>query len=270
MATEQESSIQNMNVHTENLTAGQVPPPQDSPTGVVDEDLTLVSLVTPTADAGDKHQDNNDVQDDTALTRTTTKTTMLQIQLTLQKFKSTLDRKTITTFILSVLAVFQLLAVAAACCIGLVGLITSPLWLPIVMFTSPIWFPILLLTCPLWLTLTVILCATVVFWTVLVLVVLLFFAWPADWVPPNATWLLRHRDTATTALIKFQAKLILYAAGVGPLADAAFVILDRVDLVAISNMLQEFDVQEWTVHLRQMDLKQLQETLLQALLSIVK
>lgn len=266
MATEQESSSRNMSVHTEDITGDQVPPLQDSPTGVADVDVTLA--LTKTADAGDKRQDN-DVHDETALTTTT----MLQIQLTLRKLKSTLDRKAITTAILSILAMFLLMAMATACCIGLVGLITSPLWLPLVIFTSPVWFPILLFTSPLWLTFTVILCATVVFWTTLVLAVFLFFAWPADWLPKNSsttTWLLRQRDTATIALIKFQAKLVMYAAGVGPLADAAFLILDRVDVVAISKTLQELDVQEWTDQLRQMDLQQLQATLMQALWSIIK
>jgi hypothetical protein len=266
MATEQESSSRNVNVHTDDITGDQAPPPQDSPTGVADEDLTLA--LTKREDAGDKHQ-GKDVHDNTALTTTT----MHQIQITLRKFKSTLDRKTITTAILSLLALFLSMAVATACCICLVGFITSPLWLPLVIFTSPIWFPILLFTSPLWLTLTVLLCATVVFWTTLVFAVLLFFVWPADWLPRNsstATWLLRQRDTATVALIKLQAKLVLYAAGVGPLADAAFLILDRVDVVAISKTLQEFDVQEWTDQLRQMDLQQLQVTLMQALWSIVK
>jgi hypothetical protein len=266
--TEQESSSRNVNVYTDDLTGDQVPLAQDSPTGVADEDLTLKLRKKATADTTLQDNDVPNDANDAALTETTHRT-----QLTLPKFKFTVNRKTITTGILSVITTLLFMAVATAGCIGLVALLTSPLWLPLVIFTSPVWFPILLLSSPLWLTFGVLLCATVVFWTILIVALLLFFAWPGEWLPQNSTtttWLLRRRDAATIALIKFQAKLVLYAAGVGPLADAALLILDRVDLVALQKTMQEFNVQEWTDQLRQMDLQQLQATLMQALWSLVK
>lgn len=266
MATVQESRSRHVNVHTGDINGNPVALAQDSPTGVADEDLTLE--LRKSATAGDTTNQANDVPNDAALTETTHRT-----QLTLPKFQFTINRKTITTGILSVITTFLFMAMATAGCIFLVALLTSPLWLPLVIFTSPVWFPILLLSSPLWLTFSVLLCATVAFWTILIVAVLLFFAWPAEWLPQNSTtttWLLRRRDAATIALIKLQAKLILYAAGVGPLADAALMILDRVDLVALQKTLQEFNVQEWTDQLRQMDLQQLQATLMQALWSLVK
>jgi hypothetical protein len=267
-ATEQDSRSRNVNVHTGDLNGNQVPLAQDSPTSVADEDLTLYVRKNATAGDTTTEQATNDVPNDAALTETTHRG-----QLSLPKFQFTFDRKTITTGILSVITTLLFLAMATACCIGLAALLTSPLWLPLVIFTSPVWFPILLLSSPVWLTFTVLLCATVAFWTILIVAVLLFFAWPAEWLPSNSTtttWFLRRRDAATIALIKLQAKIVLYAAGVGPLADAALMILDRVDLVTLQKTLQEFNAQEWMDQMRQMDLQQLQAALMQALWSLVK
>ena len=105
----------------------------------------------------------------------------------------------------------------------------------------------------------------------------LFFAWPEEWLPGGGdctgggavlprrrpavvSHFLHTRQAVERYLFRMQAKLLLYAAGIGPAADAAFLIVDRIDVTAIRQRLAKVNVQR----LQQFDVSELQALLLEA------
>jgi len=156
--------------------------------------------------------------------------------------------------------------------VGGVALVTAPLWLPVAIVTSPVWMLTLLVSSPVWVTLLVIAVFLAVSSTTVIGSVVLFFGWPEEWLPAKqkncaiVVWFLETRQTVEVCLIKWQAKLLLYAAGVGPAADAAFLILDRIDLKAVRQRLAAVDLEK----LKQLDVSEFQALVLEAVQSLVK
>jgi hypothetical protein len=185
-----------------------------------------------------------------------------------------LDRKAITTMILSFLAsVLGFIGVTVAL-IGGLALVSCPIWLPIALLTMPLWLPLMLFTSPVWVTATATLVVCGLFTCGLVLSVLFFFTWPADWLPAKESsdlvaWYLRQRDAATMALAKFQAKMLLYAAGVGPAADAMFLIMDKVDVQALINKVQSVDWKELGERVKNGELQEIQKVLFEIAASLI-
>ena len=163
-----------------------------------------------------------------------------------QKQNFVLDRKAVTTMILSFLAsVVAFFGVALASLAGIL-VVSCPLWLPVVLLTLPLWLPLMLFTSPVWLSVTATLFACLTGTCLFVLSIAFFFAWPEEWLPAKESshivaGFLYYRDAATIGLAKMQAKFLLYAAGVGPAADTLFIILDRLDVQALVKKLQQVD-----------------------------
>jgi hypothetical protein len=247
---------------------------QISPTSVVTETATALT----TTSNADKHDhDDKDTNKD-LIQRSIDATTALVLRIkteviALQQHELIVDRKTVTTGLLSVVCVSLCFLVMSFCFVGGIALLFSPLWLPLVVITSPFWVPLLVLTCPLWLTSLVLVGGFFLVSTTVLSAIVLFFVWPAEWLPTDndtSKWFLQKRDASTMALVKLQAKLMLYAAGVGPLADAAFLVLDKVDIGALLTTLQEIDVVKLTSQLQNMEFHEIQAAILQALWSLVK
>ena len=185
-----------------------------------------------------------------------------------------LDRKAITTLILSFLAsAVGFLGVTIATIGGLLA-ISCPIWLPIAFLTAPLWLPVLLFTSPVWVTVL----ATVTFCAVgtcsFLVAVAFFFTWPEEWLPDKESsdvvhWYLRQRDMATLALAKLQAKFLLYAAGIGPAADAIFVVVDRIDVQAFSSKLGQVDWKELGNKIQNGELQQVTSIILQIASSLI-
>ena len=161
------------------------------------------------------------------------------------------------------------------CFIGVAAAVSSPLWIPLLVITSPLWMPLAFFTSPLWVS-AVAIGAICLLWAAflafLALGTFLFFAWPAKWLPKDsdkAKWFLYQRDRATLSLVKLQAKLVLYAAGVGPLADAAFAITDRVDLVELQKALSDFDLAQFAEDVKKMDIREIQAAIIGAVRSFI-
>lgn len=201
---------------------------------------------------------------------------IVQVQTTTNKLTSqvVVDRKSITVSVLSILLTISLLAGGTLLLFGTVALLTSPFWLPVAIVTSPLWLPLMIVSSPLWLTVVMVGTVCCVCSAGTLLGIVFFFAWPQEWLPHRnsklATSYLYYRNQATKALVKMQAKLILYAAGVGPLADAAFCILDRIDLEQLSRELQELDLQQVTEDLKRMDVGAVQASLWRILQSVLR
>ena len=85
----------------------------------------------------------------------------------------------------------------------------------------------------------------------------------------KAKWFLYQRDKTTLSLVKLQAKLVLYAAGVGPLADAAFAITDRIDLVELQKALSDFDLAQFAEDVKKMDIREIQAAIIGAVRSFI-
>jgi hypothetical protein len=157
-----------------------------------------------------------------------------------------LDRKTITTMILSFLASMIGFIGVAVVSLGGIVVVSCPLWLPVVLVTLPLWLPLMIFTSPVWLSVTATLFFCLAGACAFVLSIAFFFVWPEEWLPGKdssviVAWFLHHRDAATIGIAKIQAKILLYAAGVGPAADAVFVILDRLDVQALVTKLKQVD-----------------------------
>jgi len=186
-----------------------------------------------------------------------------------------LDRKAITTMILSFLAsVLGFLGVVAAS-IGGVAVVSLPIWLPIALLTLPLWLPFMLFTSPVWVTATATIIGCVLTTCGFVLAVAFFFAWPEDWLPSKESseivgWYLKQRDAATMALAKLQAKFLLYAAGVGPAADAVFIVMDKVDFQALVNKLQRVDWKDLGQKAQNGELSEIQKILFEIAGSLIQ
>jgi hypothetical protein len=185
-----------------------------------------------------------------------------------------LDRKAITTLILSFLAsAVGFLGVAIASIGGLL-VVSCPIWLPIALLTAPLWLPVLLFTSPVWVTVLATVACCVVGTCSFVVAVALFFTWPEEWLPAKESsdvvqWYLRHRDTATLALAKLQAKFLLYAAGIGPAADAIFVVVDRIDVQAFTSKLGEVDWKDLSNKIQKGELQEVTSILLRIASSLI-
>ena len=146
-----------------------------------------------------------------------------------------------------------------------VALISSPLWLPLTVVTSPLWMTTLFVSSPVWVTILVITAVCLICTTVATSTLVLFFAWPEEWLPsPQGNTVvctfLDTRKCIEMHLIKFQAKFLLYCAGVGPAADTAFLIIDRVDINAVRERLSKVDIEK----LKQLDPSELQTLIFEA------
>jgi len=186
-----------------------------------------------------------------------------------------LNRETITIAGLAITVGIFTTCAGTICFAILAGILTSPLWIPVAFLTSPFWIPAAFLTSPLWVSavaIGVICLLWAAFFAFVIFASFLFFAWPKKWLPQDSDkskWFLRKRDDATIALVKLQAKLVLYAAGVGPLADAALAILDRVDLVEVQKALSEFDLAQFADDVKKMDIGEIQAAVVSAIRSFV-
>ena len=189
--------------------------------------------------------------------------------------KFTLNRETITMAGLAVAGGIMTTLTGTICFIGLAAFASSPLWLPLLLITSPFWLPFAFFTSPLWVSVVAIgaICLLwAAFFAVLAFGTFLFFSWPAKWLPKDSDrskWFLCQRDRATLALVKLQAKIVLYAAGVGPLADAAFAITDRIDLVELQRALSDFDLAQFAEDVKKMDIGEIQGALVGAIRSFI-
>ena len=187
----------------------------------------------------------------------------------------TLNRESITIAGLAVAGGIMTTLTGTICFIGVAAFASSPLWLPLLLITSPFWLPFAFFTSPLWVS-AVAIGAICLLWTaffaVLAFGTFLFFSWPAQWLPKDSDrskWFLCQRDRATLALVKLQAKIVLYAAGVGPLADAAFAITDRIDLVELQKALSEFDLAQFAEDVKKMDIGEIQGAIVGAIRSFI-
>ena len=189
--------------------------------------------------------------------------------------KFTLNRETITIAGLTVAGGIVTTLTGTICFIGLAAFASSPLWLPLLLITSPFWLPFAFFTSPLWVS-AVAIGVICVLWAALFAILafgtFLFFSWPAKWLPEDSDrskWFLCQRDRATLALVKLQAKIVLYAAGVGPLADAAFAITDRIDLVELQRALSDFDLAQFAEDVKKMDIGEIQAAIIGAIRSFI-
>ena len=187
----------------------------------------------------------------------------------------TLNRENIMIVGLAIAGGMLTTFAGTVCFIGVAAAVSSPLWIPLLVITSPLWMPLAFFTSPLWVS-AVAIGAICLLWAAflafLALGTFLFFAWPAKWLPKDsdkAKWFLYQRDRATLTLVKLQAKLVLYAAGVGPLADAAFAITDRIDLVELQKALSDFDLAQFAEDVKKMDIGEIQAAIIGAVRSFI-
>lgn len=187
----------------------------------------------------------------------------------------TLNRENIMIVGLAIAGGMLTTFAGTVCFIGVAAAVSSPLWIPLLVITSPLWMPLAFFTSPLWVS-AVVIGAICLLWAAflafLALGTFLFFAWPAKWLSKDsdmAKWFLCQRDRATLALVKLQAKLVLYAAGVGPLADAAFAITDRIDLVELQKALSDFDLAQFAEDVKKMDIREIQAAIIGAVRSFI-
>lgn len=185
-----------------------------------------------------------------------------------------LDRKAITTLILSFLASAVGFIGVAIAAIGGLLVVSCPIWLPIALLTVPLWLPVLLFTSPVWVTVLATLTFCVVGTCSFVVAVAFFFTWPEEWLPAKESsavvnWYLRHRDMATLAVAKLQAKFLLYAAGIGPAADAIFVVVDRIDVQAFTAKLGQLDWKELGNKIQNGEIHEVTTILLQIAASLI-
>jgi len=255
----------------------QQPQPQDdpqvSPTGVA-EDLTTPkpSWHAPSSSEQPSAEDpasgfSPSVWLDSALQQATTVLQTVQLQVDQAQKRLTWDRPLVMTCLLAILAAVLAVAVATLGGMGAVALVTCPLWLPVAVLTAPVWLCVLLVSSPVWVAVVLAVGAAVISGTAVVL----FFGWPQEWLPSpkqnrTVAGFLDARQRVELYLIKAQAKLLLYAAGVGPAADAAFLIIDRIDLRAVRQRLSEMDLEK----LKHLDVSELQSLLLEAVANLVK
>ena len=179
-----------------------------------------------------------------------------------------LDRKAIATMILSFLASIAAFLGVALASLGGILVVSCPLWLPVVLLTLPLWLPVMLFTSPVWLSVVATLFACLAGTCAFILSITFFFTWPEEWLPAKesssvVSGFLHHRDAATMALAKFQAKFLLYAAGVGPAADVIFVVLDRIDVQALLKKLQHVDWEDLGSKVRRGQMQDIQRVLVE-------
>ena len=187
----------------------------------------------------------------------------------------TLNRENIMIVGLAIAGAMLTTFAGTVCFIGVAAAVSSPLWIPLLVITSPLWMPLAFFTSPLWVS-AVAIGAICLLWAAflafLAFGTFLFFAWPAKWLPKDsdkAKWFLYQRDKTTLSLVKLQAKLVLYAAGVGPLADAAFAITDRIDLVELQKALSDFDLAQFAEDVKKMDIREIQAAIIGAVRSFI-
>lgn len=192
-----------------------------------------------------------------------------------QRKNFALDRKAITTMILSFVAsVFGFIAVGLASLAG-IFLVTSPLWFPLSFITLPLWLPLLLFTSPVWISVGATILACAVGASVFLLSVAFFFVWPEEWLPDKESseivaWYLRQRNIATLWLAKMQTKFLLYAAGVGPAADAAFLVLEKIDVHALVSKLQKVDWDDLGSKIKHGQIGDIQQVLFELAKSLIR
>ena len=206
-----------------------------------------------------------------ALVQTTTQfLDQVQVEVRQVQQNFVVDRPFIMTCIIFVVVSCLLAGAAFVGGTGLLAVLCLPIWLPLVILTAPVWMIGGFVSSPLWMTvgaMTIVVGTTV---TTFLTVVTLFMAWPEEWLLPsrrqNSTvdWLLVQRRAVEVYVIKTEAKLVLYAAGVGPAVDAAFVILDRVDMQAVLDRLAQVNVEK----LKTLDVTELQALVVEALQSL--
>ncbi len=185
-----------------------------------------------------------------------------------------LDRKTITTMILSVIASVLGFIGVAITSLGGLAILSCPIWLPVALLTLPLWLPLMLFTSPVWVTAIATLFCCVLGTCAFVLTLAFFFTWPEEWLPSKESsnivcWYLKQRNTATVALAKLQAKFLLYAAGVGPATDAIFVIMDKVDVQALTTKLQHVDWKDMGRKIQRRELNDVRMILFEIFASLI-
>ena len=195
---------------------------------------------------------------------------LVQVQVEQTQNKFSWDRPFVMTCLLASVATILSLGVLAILGFGGIVLVTSPFWLPIAILFSPLWIPVALLSSPVWVTLGVVAALATVSTVSVTTIVVLFFAWPEEWLPagksaqssyhPAVSSFLRTRRTVEGYVKKVQVKILLYAAGVGPAADLVFGIADRIDLGVVRDRLAKVDVQR----LQRCDVSELQALVFEA------
>ena len=234
----------------------------ESPTGVAD-------ALTQSPWNNQEEQEQPSFSFDAIVVQASALLQTMQIQVEQTQKRLTWDRQFVMTCILTALASVVTFAITTACCFGGIALVTAPFWLPVAILTSPVWILTLFVSSPVWVTVLAITGFMLVSSTTVIASIVLFFGWPQEWLPENnktVAWFLDTRQRVELYLIKWQAKLLLYAAGVGPAADAAFLILDRIDLKAVRERLSEMDVER----LKHLDVSELQALVWEAVHSLMK
>lgn len=166
---------------------------------------------------------------DMPLRRVTTTWHQIESQIETQKAKFALDRP----FIMACGIIVVL------CCLLLtfgILLVTSPLWI----LSSPIWVPVGLISSPLWIPVALFLTGCLCFGGS----IFVFFALPEEWLPSShklVPQFVKLRQSVEGQVLKYQAKVVLYAAGVGPAADAVMMAWDRIDLESTQRRLAQVD-----------------------------
>ena len=210
---------------------------------------------------------------------------VVQVQVEQTQKKFTWDRPFVMTCLLATVVILLSLGVLTLLGFGGIVLVTSPLWLPVAVLFSPLWIPAMLLSSPVWVTLGVVAALATISTVSVTTLIVLFFAWPEEWLPggnsekmsprlgtaqrshyhPAVAGFLRTRQAVEAYVRKVQVKLLLYAAGVGPAADVAFGIADRIDLGAVRDRLAQVNVQR----LKQWDVSELQALVLEAVRAVM-
>ena len=155
-----------------------------------------------------------------------------------------------------VLVTLALLVLVVLPCASCVALVTSPLWLPLALFTSPLWIPLAAL-------------AFCIFWLNVAVALALFFFWPREYMPEGRRTesIMQSREWARRKLLVLQARLLLYSAGVGPIADLAIMIAER--LPDLEQIRATLDIEKLRAKLQRLDAQQLRELVKSMLSSAV-
>lgn len=186
-----------------------------------------------------------------------------------------LDRKSITSLVLCCLASFIGCITLFFIAFGGLAVVTCPLWVPVALVFSPLWFPIMLCTSPVWVTAGVTVLGCCLCSGLALLVTIFFFVWPEEWLPSKESnglvkGYLHQRDHATRTLAAWQAKIVLYAAGAGPAADALILILERIDLQNMVQNMQKVDWADLGKKVQKMELHEVQETAFKLFRSLIR
>lgn len=144
-----------------------------------------------------------------------------------QKENIGLNRTTATAMALALLACFFALLSCVLAFLGIILLLSCPIWFPILILTRQWWVPFLVWSSPVLISVIVLLFVLAIATFILFVSVLFFFIWPEEWLPSKdestvVAYFLYYRDRATINLAKLQAKSLMYAAGVGPATEVIF------------------------------------------------